>query len=222
MARASHGRGLKRNVPRYAPWASLFDFTTWPSTARAVAHDWYFAGRGPARSTDIPWGWLSGPLRFRPDSPLNAAQVTISGGSTAYADDDDSIDEYGQWGFTHTTYSANAKDAANLAAWIVAYYTDPRVRLAQAILVLNKRTDSEIRRILGREVGDRVSITGTPTGWPGGAIELVIEGINHSSAADLRVATWSLSPLIGENPDESGPWFRLGVSQLGGDDALPW
>ena len=211
-----------RNVPRYAPWGNLFDLNTWPSTSRDKAHDWYFAGRGPAPVTEIPWRWLSGPLRFRPDHPINAAKITTSGGVTARVSDSASIMEHGQWPADATTYSANDADAANLATWLVTYYTDPRVRLAQARLILNSRTPSEIRRILRREVGDRIRITGIPTGWPEGAVELVVEGITHRSAVDRREVAWSFSPLIGVDPDVAGPWFRLGVSQLGGDDVLPW
>jgi hypothetical protein len=51
---------------------------------------------------------------------------------------------------------------------------------------------------------------------------LVVEGITHRSAADLRVVTWSLAPVIGSEPDVVGPWFRLAVSELDGDDVLPW
>ena len=218
---SSSGKGLLRNVPRYAPWSALWSFDH-PPTAYFISDDWYFSGLGPQFTVEIPWTWLSGPLRFRPDPPLNAAAVTTSGGGTAYASDRDSIDQRGQRSFTHTTYSDNDKDAANLAAWIVEYYHNPRVRLAQSVLILNKRTPSECRKILRREIGDRIHITGTPVGWPEGATQLVIEGITHRSAVDVRTVTWSLSPLIGVNPDVAGPWFRLGVSQLGGDDVLPW
>lgn len=219
---SSSGKGLLTNVPRYAPWSGMFDFTSYPETGYFVSADWYFAGRGPQITTEIPWTWLSGPLRFRPDSPLNAAAVTTDGGGVALASDPVSIDEYGQWPFNHTTLSENLKDAVNLATWIVAYYADPRVRLAQVQLILNTRTEAEIRKILRREVGNRIHITNTPTGWPEGGVQLVIEGITHHSAVDVRTVTWSLSPVIGEDPDVAGPWFRLGVSQLGGGDVLPW
>jgi hypothetical protein len=219
---SSAGKGLLRNVPRYAPWGALWDVSNPQGTAYFVSDDWYFSGRGPQFTTDIPWTWLSGPLRFRPDPPINAATVSTDGGSTALASDEASIDEYGQWPFTHSTNSADPKDAVNLADWIVEYYKDPRVRLAQVQLILNKRTLAECRKILRRDVGDRIHITGTPTGWPEGVTQLVIEGIAHRSAVDVRTVTWSLSPLIGESPDVAGPWFRLGVSQLGGTDVLPW
>jgi hypothetical protein len=218
----THSKGLQRNVPRYAPWARLFDVTPYPYTSYDIASDWYFADLGPSGFVEIPWTWLSGPLRFRPDPPINSAAVTTDGGGTSYASDKDSIDEYGQWPFTHTTNSANDKDAANLAAWIVEYYKDPRVRLAQANLILNKRTPAECRRVLRQEIGNKIQISGTPTGWPEGAVNLLIEGITHRSAVDVRTVTWSLSPLIGSEPDAAGPWFRLNGSQLGGDDVLPW
>lgn len=220
--RDSGGRGLMRAVPNHAPWANLFVTPLTADTAqKTLANDWYFAGRGPAPVTEISWRWLSHPLRFRPDPPLNTAQVSQFAGGRGYALDRASVRERGQSAFTHTTYAASAVDAANLATWIVTYYRNPRVRLSP-VLMLNGRTPSEIRLILRQQIGDRIRITDTPVGWPEGGIELVIEGYEHRAAKDVRTVRWSLAPVIGAEPDRAGPWFRTGVSQLGGIDALPF
>lgn len=215
------GRGLLRAVPRIAPWQNLFalpDFTSY-AQHQTLAQDWYFAGRGPVTATEIPWTWISGPLRVRQDPPLNSAAVSVQGGSTSYSASTDSVDSYGQWPFSKTLTTATPSDAQNLADFVTGYYPDPRVRLPQLRLLLNRRTDTECWRILGREVGDRITITDTPTGWPAGATELVIEGIAHSSAVDVREVFWSTAPVIGEDADVTGPWFRLGVST---SDVLPY
>lgn len=218
------GRGLERGVPREWPWERLFDLPSWTGdgTSPAVAADWYFAGRGPVTAVEIPWSWLQGPIRLRQDSPLNAASVAQLNGVTAYADDDTSIDTYGQWGFAASLTTATEADAQALADWIVAYYQDPRIRCPQLIINLRRRTDTECWAVLDREVGDVIALTGVPSGWPEGANTLVIEGIGNVATADARLISWSCAPVIGSSPDVTGPWFRLGVSQLGGTDVLPF
>lgn len=217
------GRGLQRAVPQMAPWERLFDLPSWTSDDQTrLAQDWYFAGLGPLTAVAIPWTWLSGPLRFRQDSPLNEAAVSRSGGATAYASDSTSIDTYGQWSFSATLTTPDATDAQNLADWTVDFYTDPRVRCPQLHLILSRRTPDECWTILEREVGDVITITGVPSGWPQGANTLVIEGIVHTSTSDARTVDWSTSPLIGSSPDVAGPWFRLDTSVLGGTDVLPY
>lgn len=216
------GQGLLRLVPQVAPWNNLFRLPDFTGERRemTLAEDWYFAGRGPVTPTEIPWTWISGPLRMRQDPPLNAASVTASG--TAYSTDLTSISSYGQWPFSATLNTATEVDAQNLADWVVGYYPDPRTRLPTLRVILNSRTETECWTILGREVGDRITITNTPAGWPDGATELVIEGITHSSGVDVREVSWSTSPVIGAAADATGPWFRIGVSALGGTDALPF
>lgn len=218
------GRGLQRAVPQIEPWVNLFALPAWTGDTadQELAVDWYFAGRGPVTPTAIPWTWLNGPLRFRQDSPLNQAAVTKSSGATAYADDATSIDTYGQWSFATSLLTDSAQDAQNLADQIVTYYTAPRVRCPQLNLTLNRRSQTECWTILEREVGDVITLTGVPAGWPEGANTFVIEGIAHFSTSEIRTVTWAAAPVIGASPDVTGPWFRLGVSTLGGTDVLPY
>jgi hypothetical protein len=219
------GRGLERAVPQIAPWRNLFalpDFTSYAAEANLAA-DWYFAGLGPTTPTQIPYSWLVGPLRQRQDSALNAAAVSRSEGGTAYSTDQTSIDEYGQWPFSATLTTDTKADAQNLADWVTDYFPDPRTRFPALRLILNKRTPTECWTILAREVGDRITITDTPTGWPLGGTELVIEGIGHSSGVDLREVVWSTAPVIGTEPDSTGPWVRWGVTNFGDEtDAFPF
>lgn len=218
------GRGLMRGVPQFAPWADVFalpDFTSWALQAD-IAQDWYFAGRGPQVPTEIPWRWIGGPLTRRQDPPQNAAAVTTADGGEAFATNQTSVDEYGQWPFQASLATATTYDPQNLADWVTAYHTDPRTRLPAIVLPFLKRTDEEVRLILGREVGHRITITGTPSMWPADATELVIEGIVHQSSADERSVTWCTTPVIGAAVGQTGPWFRVGVSRMGGSDVLPF
>jgi hypothetical protein len=217
------GQGTTWVVPWYAPWPALFDAGSWTGdlTGVAIAADWYFAGRGPLVPVDIDWTWLSPPVQLRSDPPVNQASVSRTDGSTAPARDQDSIDTYGYWAHSATVDSDSPADPRNLATWLVTYYPDPRPRLTFT-MKLRSRTDSECRLILGRECGDRIRVTNTPTGWPVGGTQLVIEGVQHESASDERTVTWLTAPLAGTTADLAGPWFRLDVSQLDGTDVMPF
>jgi hypothetical protein len=213
------GRGCYPGVPQVAPWANLLrlpDFTGMRADY-TVAVDWYFAGRGPLAPVDVAYTWISGQVRIREDNPVNAAAVTRTDGATAYASTTTSGDV---WEATVNLDTASGHDPANLAQWLVTYYTTRRVRLAQLVFVLNARTPTECWTLLEREVGDRVHIVDTPPSWPRGGTQLVVEGIAHATNGETRVVTWSTSPLVGVTPDVAGPWFRLGVSALGGTDSL--
>lgn len=213
------GQGLPYPAPQMVPWGNLFLLPSWTGdeTDPLVAQDWYMSGLSAPAPIEIPYSWLSGPLRFRQDKAFTRSSVTKSGAGIAVSvvDSDEEIEH------TATLDSNNNVDTGNLAHFTVTYYDEPRTRASQLRLFLNKRAPTEIWTILGVKVGDRITITGTPTGWPNGATSLVVEGIHHTSAG-ARVVEWSTSPLIGETIGSVGPFFRVGVSALDGTDLLPW
>jgi hypothetical protein len=216
------GQGLPYPAPGMAPWANMFALPLWTGDEAfvEVARHWYLDGWQAPDPVEIPWSWISGPLRFRQDKAFTHASVTKTGGGSAIAQV--SADE--QIDFTASLDSENDVDAPNLAHFTITYYDTPRTRLAQLVLALNRRTDLEIWTILGVNIGDRISITDVPAGWPQGADSLVVEGIQHISRGDVgpRLVVWSTSPVIGEEVGQVGPFFRVGVSPLDGDDLLPW
>lgn len=216
------GQGLPFPAPRMAPWSTMFALPpfTGDEAFIALAADWYLAGLQPQDPVEIPWSWLSGPLRFRQDKPFTHAAVAKTGGGTAIAN----VVADEQITYTASLQSLNDVDTSNLAHFTVTYYDDSRTRLAQVQLVLNKRTELEVWTILSVRTGDRITITDVPTGWPQGADNLVVEGIHHLSRGDggARIVEWSTSPVVGENPGQVGPFFRVGVSPLDGTDKLPW
>lgn len=220
----SSGRGLEPVLRGYWPWVSLFQLPDAASQDRdgyTIGRDFYFGGL-PPDPVEIPYTWLRPPLTFRPDSPVNVAEVTRSGGTAAVARDHDSISEYGEWAARVTLDTATAADAANLADWLVAYYTDPRQRCPALAFALNSRTDDEVQRLLSCRLGTRIRVTDAPATWPAGATELIIEGIQHSIAADFRLLSWSTSPVIGESAGQAGPWFYLDQSFMDGTDVVPY
>jgi hypothetical protein len=214
------GQGLPYPAPQMAPWANMFALPPWTGdeTATTVAQNWYLDGLQAPDPIEIPWTWLSGPMRFRQDKAFTHATVSKSGGGTAIAN----VVADEQITYTASLQSQNDVDAPNLAHFSVTYYDEPRTRLAEVRLVLSRRTDEEVSTILSVGIGDRILITGVPVGWPEGAESLVVEGIHPESSSDLRAVSWSASPTVGEEPGEVGPFFRVGISVLGGDDKLPW
>jgi hypothetical protein len=216
------GQGLPFPAPGMVPWANMFAFSLWTGDEAfvEVARHWYLDGLQAPDPVEIPWSWISGPLRFRQDKAFTYASVSKTGGGTAIAQviADEQID------YTASLDAENDVDNTNLAHFTITYYDTPRTRLAQLVLALNRRTDLEIWTILGVSVGDRISITDVPAGWPQGADSLVVEGIQHVSRGDggPRLVVWSTSPVIGEEVGQVGPFFRVGVSELGGPDLLPW
>ena len=214
------GKGLPVPAPGMVPWEGLFSLPLWTGDdgGAGLAQDWYLDGFSPPAATVIPWSWLAGPVRFRQVKPLTFAAVSKATGGTA----ESSVTADEQTEFTAVLDTANEVDAPNLAHFVTTYYDTPRTRLASVVFVLNARTTTEIWTILGVGIGDRFTIPDVPVGWPSGASSLVVEGVQHMSDGEQRVVVWSTSPLIGEAVGSVGPFFRVGVSALGGTALLPW
>jgi len=166
-------------------------------------------------------------LRTRTDKPVTSATVTQSGGTTATAQDGDSIDEYGDNPFTATLLTDCDADPANLAAFMLAYYAIqpgdvPRTRFMSIKLCLSKRTPAEQFYLhQGLSLGRRILITGCPSTWPTGLPHQIVEGIHHT-VGQLRELELMTSPVIGASHGVAGPWFRLGVSGWDGPDVVPF
>lgn len=216
----SQGLG-RRKAPlfRLQPFANLFSLN---DDARVLAEELYWGGYPPT-PTDIPYTWIRGPFRAKQDTPLRQAEVTQSGGTTARAKDSALTSTDRVWPFTATIDTVVPPDPGNLAKWVIDYYQDPRPRNPSLTLILNVRSEAEIYRILAVKQGTRISISGAPSGWPTGAGELVVEGIQHSIMADLRTVTWNTTPVIGAAVGSSGPWFYTDDSRLSSStDLVPF
>src|SRR5688572_11482328 len=116
------------------PWANLFALPPWTAddTFIDIAQHWYLDGFQAHDAVQIPWTWISGPLRFRQDKPFTYAAVSKSGGGTAIA----FVNADEQTEFTATLASRNDVDAPNLAHFAVTYYDEPRTRMSELVLLL--------------------------------------------------------------------------------------
>lgn len=188
------------------------------------------AGLAPA-PLQIPYSWLQPPLRTRTDKPVTTAAVTqaarAGSRTNANAEDDDSLDEYGDNPFAATLYTDCDADPANLAQWVLDYYAIqpgdvPRTRFMSLRICLSKRTDDEKFFLLqGLSVGGRISIHGHPATWPTGLSQQVVEGIHHI-IGELREVELITSPVVGAVHGVAGPWFRYDVSAWDGSDVIPF
>lgn len=206
-------------------------------SAALVVNDWFWGGQAPP-ATLIPWTWLSMPLSLRTDPPINSTTITQAGGADVTASVAASQAAYGSFPATATLNTILAADARNFGQWIVNYYANPLVRCPVWTLDMTQRlADEEKWRILGREIGDRVTLapsvitdpaTGqkitlpVPAGLPPGALSVIIAGITHTSSVTSRLVTWTMAPLLGSTPGVEGPWFRLDYSRTDGTDVLPF
>lgn len=195
-------------------------------TAEILA-DYVWGGLSAPAPAEIPYAWIAQPVRFRTDSPINSATITRSGSGESTADDLADQVEHLVWSAEATLDTVSDQDPANLAAYLVTYYAQPRMRCPQLRFSLLRRwledhSGSQCRLLLGIKIGDRISITGAPTTWPDGASELIVEGIHHTIDVAERWVEFNTSPVIGTTPGVPGPWFRLGGSVLGGTDLLAY
>lgn len=204
------------------------DLLPWPeypaSPLAAVVGDYYWGtGVTDALSpVEIPYAWIATPLARKPTTPVNAVTVSQTGGTTASALDQASIDRFGSGGEPVTLDTACDADPANLAEFLVEYEATPRPRQPLVRLVLHGRTDAEVLRILRVKLGQRVRIPDAPAFWPPGAANLVVEGIAHRLAVEDRAVVWATSALIGVAPTEPGPWWRWDASTWDGTDLVPF
>lgn len=208
----STGKGRLYNTSRFGTLRGRFGVTNVDATARTIANDTFWGGFPPP-ATEIPYGWLLRPARWRPDAPRNVAEVSRIGGATARRRNTTSIAAVGERTFQASLDSRVVDDPDNLAAWMVANYTNPRQRMPSLTIHLLPRIETECWRILAREIGDAITITGTPASWPDGVNNLVIEGVTRLIHVDEPRVVWSTAPLIGAAPGQAGPWFRADDSR---------
>lgn len=217
----SSSTGKGRYLRGLRPWTDLYrlpDMASQDRDAYALANDLYFGNLPPAPAL-IPYSWLTPPARFRNDQAISTAAVARQGGGAARATSTTTKAEYGTWAASATLFSpAGSSDPAQLAAHLVAAYDVPRMRMPSLLLNLANRTTAECKRILQREIGDRITITGAPATWPAGVTELVIEGITHSITVATRIVAWNTSPVIGAAAGTVGPWVRADQSAITGAD----
>lgn len=171
----------------------------------------------------IPYEWINPPLVRRPTTAITKAQISQTGGSTAYSSAAAAtVSQYGVNATSIDLPTACDADPQNLADFLTTYQAVPRPRQPTIRFNLLRRTDDECLTILQVELAQRVVITGAPDTWPAGARSFVVEGIRHTIAVDNRIVEWMTSAPIGATAGTPGPWVRMDGSYFDGTDAVPF
>lgn len=154
---------------------------------------------------------------------VNVATVTRVGGTPQTATDTPSITEYGRQPWTRSGLVMESDDDALVHAQFVVYLlASPTLKIKAATFGLMTEQDTKLPAILGRQLGDRVTLNRQPDG--GGSLvtqQLFVRGIEHQIDAPAR--TWRCKVEFQAATRFS--FFELGDSTFGMLDAshgLTW
>lgn len=142
----------------------------------------------------------------------NEARVSSQGQSTAYAADQVSIDEYGLWSFNRSGLLGNdANEMASATRWVIAHYSEPQERYESVTLLgIDDGTAALLfPHILGRRIGERVTLDVNHPGSPEVTAVVLVEGYSKHIESQYRQVTWALSPA------DTQEYWVLGTSALG-------
>jgi hypothetical protein len=133
-------------------------------------------------------------LAYDDTTLVNSSQVTREGGTTQTASDATSIAAY----LTHTSTQdgllmENDTEAQSYAQFIVFIGKDPELRFTQLVVYPQRDPTNLWPQVLGREIGDRITVELDP---PGGgdtiSRDVFIRGMEHAVSPGSWVTTWTL------------------------------
>jgi hypothetical protein len=125
---------------------------------------------------------------------FNLARVTRAGGTEQTATDTASVTKY----LTHT-YTPSSEllmqsdtEALDYANYVVALAKDAEYRFDSLVINPRRDPDNLFPQVLGRKLGDRITVRRRPPG--GGTIErdVFIVGVSHDATPDTWLTTWQL------------------------------
>lgn len=125
---------------------------------------------------------------------INEARIGRVGGAVQTASDAASQSRYLKRSFERSDLIMESDaDAAAYAAWIVLISKDPELRFDAMIITPQRDPDTLFEQVLGREIGDRITIRRRPPGG-GDLIErdVWIRGISHEGGPEHWKTVWTL------------------------------
>lgn len=127
----------------------------------------------------------------------NRATISRLNGVARVSESTASVDEYGRFDYSldGLLHSAEAH-SSSYATFIVDEYKNPRRRIVSVDLGPAEADAGVYEQILGRELGDAVTIRNRPLPASSTTFEQVsvIEGVEHDWVPKVRTARWVLSP----------------------------
>jgi hypothetical protein len=133
---------------------------------------------------------------------VNQCTVTGPTGGSVTVTDQEAWDDYGLAARSIETLVTFADEPADVAAWVVNGYAEPRPRVPVVrINVIDYLADS-IPQVMTLDIGSRLSFTDGPAQAPGGTTaDYFIEGYVET----IGVGSWSLEP----NLSPAAPWGEV-------------
>ena len=133
-------------------------------------------------------------LAYDDTTLVNLAQVTREGGTTQSASDSTSIAAY----LTHTATESGLlmetdTEALSFAQFLVFIGKDPELRFTQLVVHPQRDPTNLWPQVLGREIGDRITVQLNPPG--GGSTisrDVFIRGVAHDVQPGSWTTTWTL------------------------------
>lgn len=188
-----------------------------------VFHDRDRRYNAPVAAT-IDLSWLSGQWQQRIQQPINVVTVTAGDGTQVTTRNAASALEYGEYAPSAGVVlgSAVTEDADNYGAWLTTNYADPRVRAPAMQIDLIAKTNTIRHTVLGREISDRIAMSGLPANAPEGIGAQFIEGVTHHINTRRRTVTFNTSPLVGTTPGVSPTWPVVDTALVGASTLIPF
>ncbi|MGI5493887.1 hypothetical protein [Microtetraspora malaysiensis] len=157
------------------------------NTPQAVFGD---AGDG----IELPYNRDGLAISYDDEQLINVARIGRAGGTVQTVEDAGSQAQYMVRTFERTDLlMASDEDAASVATWIISISKEPELRFDAITVSPDLDPDRMYPHVLGREIGDRITIIRRPPGG-GAPIErdVWIRGITHESRPGHWRTTWSL------------------------------
>lgn len=135
-------------------------------------------------------------IDFDDERIYNLIQVTQSGSTPALTEvtaDSTSQGQYGVRPQNLTPAVSATADLTGMANTLLARYKDPHPRVPKVSLESRSRT-ANFPQVLGREIGDLVTVNRRPVGASTISINCFIDGVQHKITAESWVTSFMLTP----------------------------
>lgn len=143
---------------------------------------------------------------------FNKVRVTAAGGTEQVANDGTSQVLYYTKTFAPSSELLMETDAVALAyaQWLLHVAADPETRFVGMVVNPRSAESTLFPQVLGREIGDRVTVIRRPPGGPTVTRDQFIRGIEHDFSAQEWQTTWSF-----QDADRYGSFLVLDHATLG-------
>lgn len=150
---------------------------------------------------------------------VNSVTATREGGTAQVASDADSIGRYGEYAHQETLLLETDTAALGWAGFVLQQDRAPEFRFTSLTIDPRVDPDALYPQVLGREMGDRITVVRRPPGGIVDSREVFIRSIQHTwEPADRWKTVWGLQPA------DKFLFFVVGHASMGviGQNAIAW